>query len=326
MSVNFEYYKVFYYVAKHKNITHAANALNLTQPSISRTIQLLESEAKCSLFERTTRGVKLTPEGEILFDKIQSAYKTISAAEEELEYYKNMHAGTVRVSSILTAFSDFLTEVIMDFRNQYPNIYLQIERISPASVLSYLETRELDIALEFDHTLSVLEQPIVFDDNKLLYYRNDQTYKSQSDFTIRKIKDYYDIAIAGRKYSFLEKQEISISDLVKYPLILSKLDLNDYYLPLFQKYGLKGINTLIIGEASLRLQMARQNLGITFFPRKAVIEELENGMLVEVNTSEKLRKRQLMMIVSNNHKLSIAAQEFHNFLIKKFLTLDPVDY
>lgn len=63
MSVSFDAYKVFYYVAKHKNITNAANALYLTQPTVSHTVAGLEKALGCQLFIRSKKGVQLTPGG-----------------------------------------------------------------------------------------------------------------------------------------------------------------------------------------------------------------------------------------------------------------------
>ncbi|MFQ9150404.1 MAG: LysR family transcriptional regulator [Blautia sp.] len=56
MSVNFEYYKIFYYVAKYKSITQAASLLYSSQPSISRMIKIPEQELGCTLLIRTSEG------------------------------------------------------------------------------------------------------------------------------------------------------------------------------------------------------------------------------------------------------------------------------
>lgn len=61
MSVNLDSYKTFYYVAKYRNITHAAKALFQTQPTVSRCIAGLEAELGCRLFVRSKKGVMLTP-------------------------------------------------------------------------------------------------------------------------------------------------------------------------------------------------------------------------------------------------------------------------
>lgn len=63
MNLNFEYYKVFYYVCKCGSLTAAANVLMTSQPAVTRTIHNLESAIGCRLFIRSKNGVELTPEG-----------------------------------------------------------------------------------------------------------------------------------------------------------------------------------------------------------------------------------------------------------------------
>ena len=65
MDINFEYYKVFYYVAKYENITKAAVAIGSSQPNVTRIMKLLESQLGCSLFMRGARGISLTQRGEL---------------------------------------------------------------------------------------------------------------------------------------------------------------------------------------------------------------------------------------------------------------------
>ena len=62
MSVNFDHYKIFYYVAKYQNITFDEDLLFLSQPTVSRCIQNLEAETGCRLFDRSKKGVALTPD------------------------------------------------------------------------------------------------------------------------------------------------------------------------------------------------------------------------------------------------------------------------
>ena len=64
MYVDWEYYKIFYYVAKYQNFTKAARVLGNNQPNITHSMNRLESQLNCVLFTRSNRGVTLTPEGE----------------------------------------------------------------------------------------------------------------------------------------------------------------------------------------------------------------------------------------------------------------------
>ena len=63
MYVDWEYYKIFYYVAKYQNFTKAARVLGNNQPNITHAMNRLESQLNCVLFIRSNRGVTLTPEG-----------------------------------------------------------------------------------------------------------------------------------------------------------------------------------------------------------------------------------------------------------------------
>lgn len=92
MLVNYEYYKIFYYVAKYQNFTRAAVELDNNQPNISRSVKNLENTLGCVLFSRTSRGVKLTPEGETLYSHIVPAILQIEAGEKELLMQKNLKA------------------------------------------------------------------------------------------------------------------------------------------------------------------------------------------------------------------------------------------
>lgn len=67
MDINFEYYKIFYYVAKYCNFTKAARALGNSQPNVTRAMNNLEQQINSILFIRNNRGVQLTPEGERLY-------------------------------------------------------------------------------------------------------------------------------------------------------------------------------------------------------------------------------------------------------------------
>ena len=105
MNVNFEYYKIFYYVAKYNNFTKAAHVLNNSQPNITRAMNCLEHELNCTLFVRTNRGVCLTPEGERLFTRVSAAMTQLQLAEEELSDSVRLEHGSISIGASETALN-----------------------------------------------------------------------------------------------------------------------------------------------------------------------------------------------------------------------------
>lgn len=92
MNINFEYYKVFYIIAKNRNITTAANELNITQPSISRMLKTMEEQMNTKLFIRKTKGVILTQEGQELYRLIGDEIENIIKAENNFSKIINDEA------------------------------------------------------------------------------------------------------------------------------------------------------------------------------------------------------------------------------------------
>ena len=130
MSASFDAYKVFYYVGKFNNITHAANALFLSQSTVSRSIQSLESDLGCKLFERFQHGVVLTSEGEMLYSHIAQAFEEIMIGEEKIKHLHSSEVQRIRLGVDNFVFSQFILPVMPDFQKDYlffpANIYQQV--------------------------------------------------------------------------------------------------------------------------------------------------------------------------------------------------------
>ena len=99
MKTNLELYKVFYIVAKNKNITQAANELMISQPAVSKSIKVLERDLGTLLFIRNKNGVTLNNSGEVLYNKIKQAMELIMSAEEDLTSLNNMEKGTINIGA-----------------------------------------------------------------------------------------------------------------------------------------------------------------------------------------------------------------------------------
>ena len=139
MSITYDYYRIFYYVAKYQNFTQAANALMNNQPNVSRAISNLEHELGCRLFIRSNRGVTLTPEGQKLYRRISIAHRQIEMAHQELSDAKNLQNGLVSIGVSETALHTFLLPRLEKFHQLYPGIHIKISSVLTAQAIASLK-------------------------------------------------------------------------------------------------------------------------------------------------------------------------------------------
>lgn len=147
MFISYDYYRIFYYVAKYGNISKAAKVLLSSQPNVTRTIKNLEGELGCTLFSRTSRGMRLTPEGERLYGHVRLALEHIEAGEAELGQSKTLQSGAVYIAASEVALRCLLLPVLKRFRMLYPGVHLRISNHSTPQAIAALKDGTADIAV-----------------------------------------------------------------------------------------------------------------------------------------------------------------------------------
>ena len=144
--MNYEYYKIFYYVGKHKNITRAAVEMYSSQPAVTRAIQNLETELGCRLFIRTKNGVEFTHEGKTLFDYVNIAHSQLLKGENEVSRAISIENGTIYIGATVTALHGFLFEFLNEFHCAHPGIKFKINSGSNNGTIEKLKNGIVDIA------------------------------------------------------------------------------------------------------------------------------------------------------------------------------------
>ena len=147
MEQNLSQYKIFYEVAKAGNISKAAKELYISQPAISKAISKLEDNLGLSLFTRSSRGVQLTSEGEILFEHTREAFDALERGEQELKRIQEFDIGHLRIGVSNTLCKYILLPYLKTFIDQYPHMKVTIESQATAQTLARLEQQKIDLGL-----------------------------------------------------------------------------------------------------------------------------------------------------------------------------------
>ncbi|MGZ3775871.1 MAG: LysR family transcriptional regulator, partial [Bdellovibrio sp.] len=139
---------VFKAVAESGKIHEAAKRLNVTQPSITRTIQNLENVVQRKLFYRSRNGVTLTDSGKLLFEFAQSLSKQLEDFEERLKFPKEEFAGLLKIGSYESLAEYFWPDFIASLKKTHPELKLSIKTNNISNNLKDLESGQLDMLVD----------------------------------------------------------------------------------------------------------------------------------------------------------------------------------
>lgn len=144
---NLNYYRVFYTVANTGNISKAADMLFISQPAISKAISKLEDGLHVKLFLRSSKGVTLTDEGQILYNHIEKAFSNISHGEDEIRHIHELGIGQLKIGVSTSLCKHILLDKLQTFILENPHIKVIIDCHSTVNTLKLLNDGRIDIGL-----------------------------------------------------------------------------------------------------------------------------------------------------------------------------------
>lgn len=293
MNISYEYYRIFYYVAKYRNLTQAAEAMHNNQPNISRTIKLLEHELGCSLLIRSNRGISLTPEGESLYNHVKIAVEQLQSAEEEITKAINMENGIITIGVSETALRMVLLPALNQFKKAHPDIHIRI--------LNHLTNQAIESVKNGVVDFSVVVTPHIIEKNLIAY----------------PIMQFHDILIGGTSFAPYKNRVFYLKELISYPLVCLGEDTMTYhfYQNFYRENGVDFKPELEAATTDQILPMIENNLGIGYIPNIYVKDALEKQSVYQLHVKEQIPKREIYFIENRNNALSVAAKAFKTLLL-----------
>lgn len=290
MYVSYDYYRIFYYVAKCGNITQAARILFNNQPNLTRAIKTLEGELGCPLFIRNNRGMKLTPEGERLFNHVRVAIENLEQGEEEIVESQNLKTGSVFVATSEVALHSVLLPALKKYRALYPGIRLKISNHSTPQAVDAIKNGIADIAVVTTPTLPSA---------------------AIEEITIRKFRE---MAICSNAFGELCGKKVSFAELLDYPIVALGTQTKSFelYSEFFAKVGLRYRPETEAATADQIVPMVKADLGIGFVPQDFI--NGADGINI-IETEKPLPEREIRLIKRREQPLGVAAKELERLIL-----------
>lgn len=145
--MNLSYLKTFVGVAETLHFGRAAEQLGIAQPVLSRRIQRLETELGEQLFDRDSRNVTLTPAGEALLPRARQILASVERAVDDVRDAARGEAGTLKIGFVGSAGYRVVPYLLRRYREQYPNVALELQELTTARQLTMIESGALDCGI-----------------------------------------------------------------------------------------------------------------------------------------------------------------------------------
>ena len=270
MEQNLSQYKIFYEVAKAGNISKAAKELYISQPAISKAISKLEDSLGLSLFTRSSRGVQLTSEGEILFEHTREAFDALDRGEQELKRIQEFDIGHLRIGVSNTLCKYILLPYLKTFIDQYPHMKVTIESQATAQTLARLEQQKIDLGL--------VAEPSVRRDLAFIPVMDIQdTFVTTPNY----LENLY--LREGQDTSLFETGNIMLLDTSN----MTRHHVDEYR----AENNIFPHQILEVTTMDLLIEFAKIGLGIACVIKELVQKELDSGMLVEIPLDIPIHRR-----------------------------------
>ena len=263
--MEFSQLEAFLEAANRGSFRRAADALYLSQPSVSARVQTLESEVGVALFHRTARGVRLTDMGRIFLPFAQRSMETLRRGREVLESVRQTSAGILNMATARVIGTYVLPGTLQKFQQLYPDANLHIKVGGSSDVLQMVVDEEVQLGLA-----RFMQHPDV--DTLHLY-------------------DEEAVLVVHPGHPFTKTRVAAMSQVAREPLIVyDPGDPGSSYFQFINRVcrdaGVTAKVEMNLDSVEAAKNMVRLGLGVSFLPRSAVRREVEFESLILIDLAE----------------------------------------
>ncbi len=293
MNINLEYYKVFYNVVKYNGISAAAEKMCISQPAVSQAVKQLESELGSRLFLRSPKGIRLTPEGDMLYSYVKEGYEHILIGEKMLKKMLGLENGEVRIGASDMTLEYYLLPYLEKFHEQYPQIKVTVTNGPTPETINYLYEGKIDFG--------IVSSP----------------FDARADIKIKNVRKIKNVFVAGKEMVNIKDKTLSYNDLVNYPLICleENTSTRKFMDEFLMKNGIKLEPEFELATSDMIVQFALRNLGIGCVVSDFASKYIESEELFTLKFDKDMPERNMCIITSDKNPISKAGETLLNMLI-----------
>jgi len=268
----------------------AAQRCHVSPSALSQSISRLESQLGTKLFDRDTRNVSLTPEGEIFSQGASRIAAEIRSTLEDIGDRLQKKAGRVNLAAPPSMASNWLPERMAVFKSRFPNIELRLSDVVSDQCIELISQGQADIAINAQPG-----NPLELDSRMLF---NEPMF-----------------LICHSNHPFASEESISLRDLKKQPFIHT-IRTGSVWQHVQSFLGIAGVvdTGLEVSQLGTLGGLVARDFGLSIVPQFALTLCMRTGVAA-VRIKDQKAVRPIYLVKRKNHSLSVAAQSFYELLL-----------
>ncbi|UFJ38929.1 LysR family transcriptional regulator [Brevibacillus humidisoli] len=299
--MNLDQLKVFHVAALKKNFSETGKILHLSQPSISLQIQQLEASLNTKLFERTTKTIRLTDSGKLLFDYAEQIIHLVEKAKKDLALLEGSIHGDLHIGASLTIGEHLLPYLLGRFKREYPKVHLLMKIDNSHEIVEQLKNGTIH--------LGFIEAPIAHPDLVQHPLMEDELVLICSAREPHPLIGHRDSIAAHELFSLpfiMRERGSGTRQVMEESLRSNRLD------PDKLRIELELANTESIKAA------VESGMGVSILSQSAIGKELQLNTLRKVNIQGIKLRRSFNVLYEKNRVLSLPSEAFLHYILGYF--------
>lgn len=283
--MNLNQLKIFYYTVKYESLSAAAEALNITQPAVTKGIQRLQEHYDIKFFNRFGKKLVLTHPGNVLYEIAENIFEMETHAEESLRDFQQRKTGLIRIHASESFGAYYLPSIIIPFSNLNPQIRILANVLPTELVVEKTVTLNNDIGF----ISYQLEHP------KLV---------------VREVLEDRLVLIAPPDHPITRKNKIEAQNLEGLSLVMHEKGsaprkaIDDF----IRKNNLSVIVPMELSSNRALKKAVEKGIGVGLISQKVAKDEIRLGTLKAVPMADPSMKRKFYMVHHKDKYMSESLQ------------------
>ncbi|MFB9274778.1 LysR family transcriptional regulator [Cohnella cellulosilytica] len=283
--------KYFQTVARLEHMTQAAEQLQIAQPSLSKTIGRLEEAVGVPLFDRQGRQIRLNQFGKIYLERVDRAFRELEEGERQIRELAGLNRGSIRLGVSITSV---LPELIGTFIQRHPSVHFRQTLGPTIEMIKRLEDGDIDLCIS-------------------------SIQAEGSDLEWRELMTERVWIAASVDHRLASRDSIALEELAEEPFISMNVGFSfrDLMDELCRQADFQPNVTFEVDEPEGISRLVGHGLGVAFLPELA-FRSPSRSHLKKIRIERRDFRRTTWFAWSKKHYLSLAAQEFREYIIESY--------